>query len=393
MAKRGDGEGSVRRRPDGRWEARVSLGFGPDGRAIRRSVYGATRREVIAKGAELQAPGATLPTAWQVGTRTVHDLCLRWLEHKRDAIRSTSLARYETVVRLHLDGEFGAIPVDALRADHIRALYASKLRTARGGSTPGLAVRPLSPRTVRYVHTVLHQALAQAVRDGDLERNVATLVVQPRLERREVRPLDPAQMASLLDAAGSRALEARPGRDTRAWRSFRAFLVVALHTGAREGELLALDWQDVVLDGPAPAIAIRRTVVRLPGGGIAYHPPKTVAGRRSVSLSAPAATALRSLGPAEGLVFATSTGAPVGATAVIRWFREVASQAGLPPGTRVHDLRHAFASTALARGVDLASLARILGHANPQVTATVYAHALPDLTGRSIARATEALPG
>ena len=389
VIKRANGEGNVRRRPDGRWEARITTGRLDDGRLRSQSVYGATRKEAVARADALRAGREPL---FRPPPATVRDLCERWLQTRADTIRSTSHARYETLIRLHLGGTFGAIKPADLRPDHLRALYASKLRTERGGSTPALAVKPLAPRTVRYLHTILAQALEQAVSDGELARNVANHVEQPRLIRKEIAPLDQAQMRVLLDTAASRALSARFGGDTEAWRTFHAFVTVALHTGAREGELLGLWWDDLSLDATVPSMTIRRTLVAVKEGAGITNEPKTSSGRRTVALSASAIASFRGLSRKGQWVFRTASGAPISANQVIRMFREACAGAGLPATTRVHDLRHTFASVALNSGIDIATVAKMLGHANAHVTATIYAHAMPDTTGHAIGLIARNLP-
>lgn len=219
----------------------------------------------------------------------------------------------------------------------------------------------------------------QAVKWGYVTRNVAGAVDPPSVPRQEIRALTPEQVARLLDTARGDALE--------------ALWTVAVYSGCREGELLGLQWADV--DWNDSTIAVRRTLVR---GAVGAGPdapsfaePKTARGRRTVPLPAEAIAALKAYrirqhedrlahGPDYadyGLIFATHLGTALSARNLIRAFKRLLAQAGLPASVRVHDLRHTAASLLLAFGIDVPTTAAILGHAQPSSTLNIYAHALP----------------
>jgi integrase len=242
---------------------------------------------------------------------------------------------------------------------------------------------------VHHVHTVLHTALAQAVRWGYVARNVADAVDPPAVPRQELRTLTPEEVGRLLAAARGTRLE--------------ALWTVAVCTGCREGELLGLRWEDV--DWQAPAVLIQRTLTRAPLGEPVFAEPKTAGSRRAVPLPAVAEAALRdhqarqeghrrALGPDYadyGLVFATRLGTALQARNVIRSFKGLLEPAGLPRALRVHDLRHTTASLLLALGTDVPTTAAILGHAQSSTTLNVYAHALPSRLSTAADRLGEAI--
>ncbi len=143
---------------------------------------------------------------------------------------------------------------------HVQGLYRSMLD------------RGLSARTVRYTHAILRRGLKQAVRWGMVSRNVCADVDQPQLKREEMRPLDRDQTRRLLQAAKGERLE--------------ALYVLAVHTGMRPGELLALKWQDVDLEGGSLQVG------RALSGG-EFTAPKTSRSRRRIDLTAGSVAALK----------------------------------------------------------------------------------------------------
>jgi integrase len=349
------------------------VGRRADGTPDTRSVFARTQRACLKKLRELrERHDRGLVGDARVEQGTVEALLRRWLEGRRGTIDAASWRRHRNNVENHLSPAVGRLKAGALRADDLRRLYAR------------LSATGLAPRTVRYVHTTVSQALDQAVRDGDLPRSVAANVSPPKLERKEMRPLTPEEVVRLrAGAAGYR---------------LASLWVLAGQVGCREGELLGLKWADV--DWDRATVTIQRTLVRVRDGVPEFGDPKTEAGRRTLPLPRTALAALRGHRDRQeferrrlgddytdlDLVFASHTGTPLLARNVVRAFKALLARAGLPRTVRVHDLRHTAATALLASGTDLATTARVLGHASPQVTATVYAHVLPRATAEAMAR-------
>jgi integrase len=189
----------------------------------------------------------------------------------------------------------------------------------------------------------------------------------------------------LLEAAGGDRLE--------------AFYVLAVHTGMRQGEMLALRWQDVDLENAV--VSVRRTLTRS-GGRVVFGEPKTNKSRRSIRLTQQAVEALRShlerqlrdmeiLGDRyqdQGLVFTTDTGAPINPSNLRqRSYAPLLKRAGLPH-MRFHDLRHTCATLLLSRGVHPKFVQELLGHATIAITLDTYSHVMPSM-GDATARAME----
>jgi integrase len=386
MSKRGNGEGSIRQRKDGQWRAEILLGRKPNGKDDRRYLYGRTRGEDQTKLDDLRrrAAGGMLGAA-EKERESVAAYLTGWLDGAKTSLRPLTWKRYSEIVTLHLIPGRGRHKIAALKPDHVAGLYA---RLRAGG---------LGPSTVHSCHRVLHRALGVAVRRGYLPRNVCGLIDPPKVPRTEIIPPTPEQIATLLDAA-----EAHGDRLVALWE-------LAVYTGARQGELLALRWADLDLD--RATISIRRTLIEVLAGEPTYGEPKSETSRRTLSLPPEAVAALRAHRDRQGferqrlgdgyaahdLVFATPIGGPLHNTSVWRSYKRALDRAGLPTTFRFHDLRHAHATAMLRAGVHMKVAQVRLGHGSIQITMDTYSHIqagldaeAADLVGAAFGRARRA---
>ena len=358
MRRRANGEGTLRERADGRWECQVSTANGR-----RRSVYGRTQKAVLEKRTEaLRAIAIGVdPTS---SRQTVSDYFGSFLEAKRSRVRRSTWARYETHVRLDILPVLGAVQLAKLGPQHLEHLYVRLLDARK------------APQSVRRIHALIHHALAQAMRRNLLVRNVAELVDPPRVARREMLTLTEIQVRQFLQAATQ--------------DRFEALYVLALTTGLRQGELLALRWSDLQLDNAM--LQVLRTLTWGPGGWT-FGEPKTSHSRRRIELSVAAVAAFRRHRAAQlkqrlvavgayqdlGLVFATEIGTPIEPSNLTRRsFRPLLAASGCPI-IRFHDLRHTAATIALSRGIHPKVVSEMLGHSTVAVTLDVYSHVLPTM--------------
>lgn len=296
------------------------------------------------------------------------DFLLEWLDAIRATVRPTTWESYGILVRAHVVPRIGAILLSELGPQHLNRLYADLLSAGRRDGKGGL-----SRRTVRYIHTVIRRALRDACRWGRLVRNVADLADPPAVPGTSMRVWDTMQLREFFDAM-------------RGDRLFALWLLAGT-TGMRRGELLGLRWEDVDLE--LGVARVRQTVV-LVGNRPAFSEPKTKRGRRVVPLAPETVTALRALRKAQneerlrhgsryqdsGLVFAHPDGRVISPRLLSDWFEHHVRAAGLPR-IRLHDVRHSFATGALAAGVPLWAVADILGHASTAITDEVYRHEIP----------------
>ena len=369
--KRGNGEGSITKRDDGRWMARYTVRTikGPK----RRTVYGRTRAEVSAKLAKAMADrdGGLI---FDAGILTVGDYLDRWLSNSvKDTVRVRTYERYEEILRLHVKPALGRLKLKALTPAHAQDFYRDRLDNG------------FSPATVQKIHVILHKALSQAVSWSLVPRNAGEAVRAPRPAPKELQPLSPDEARGLLETAGGDRLE--------------ALYVLAIHTGMRQGELLGLKWENV--DLAANAIRVRHTLLRTKGRVILGE-PKTKKSRRTVHLTGAASRALEEhlerqlkimehLGDLyrdQGLVFTTEVGTPINPSNLRkRSFAPLLQKAGLPR-SRFHDLRHTCATLLLSKNIHPKYVQELLGHATVAITLDTYSHMIPGM-GNHTARAME----
>jgi integrase len=372
--------GSIRKRGP-TWTVVVDVGRDPTTRKRRQTSRGGfkTRRE--ANRWLTQALGQLDQGSYVTPTRqTVGGHLLGWLPAVRSSLRPATFESYERNVRQHLVPTVGHVWLDQLTPDRLSAVYAELHRSGRLDGAGGL-----SPRSIRYLNTILGKALGDAVAEGKLARNVAQAkLVRDRLPRHakpEMATWSAAEVAAFLDQLRGDPLHAP--------------ILLAATTGMRRGEVLGLRWRDTDLD--AGRVAVRQTLaaVRDVDGDCGRHllvfgEPKTAKGRRTVPLPPQTVAALRAhrkaqaaerllAGPDYGdqdLVFAEPDGSPIHPDKFRKRFEVRIGRSGLPP-IRFHDLRHTYATLALRAGVHPKVVAEVLGHANISITLDTYSHAIP----------------
>jgi len=374
--KRGNGEGSIYKRKDGRWVGQylVYTAAGPK----YRYIYGKTRQAVAEKLAKTIADrdGGLI---FDAGKMKLGEYLDRWLSDSvKGTVRASTYERHEAIIRLHIKPSLGRVGLKKLTPAHVRGLIGEKLNAG------------LAPATVRKIHSTLHKALSQAVSDGMVPRNAAD-VKAPRPTPEEMRPLSKAEARAFLEAA----------RETG--DRFEALYVLAIATGLRCGELLGLRWDDV--DLKRGTLRVGRALVR-EGGRHVLGETKTRRGRRQINLTPRTVNALKThrknqleekirrtgLYQDHGLVFASGVGTPLNPENLVkRSFKPLLKKAGLPE-IRFHDLRHTCATLLLGRGVHQKFVQELLGHATIAMTLDTYSHYLPSMGGQVVG-AMESAPG
>lgn len=228
MAKRNAaGAGSLRKRSNGTWEARYTAGYNPaTGKQIQRSIYGKTQKEVRQKLAQVITE---LDNGIYIAPQkmTVGEWLNLWLTEYTNGVKQNTLHNYRNQVNTHIIPALGSVKLLALNTPTIQHFY----NALQEGTAPS---GRLSASSIKGTHSVLRQALQQAVKIGYLRSNPALYCALPRAEKREVKPLDDDQIKIFLTAIQGHKLE--------------TLFLFDLFTGLREGEILGLQWDCVDFD-------------------------------------------------------------------------------------------------------------------------------------------------
>jgi integrase len=376
MGKRGNNEGSITYRSDGRWMARYTVHTAEG--LKRKTLYGKTRHDVAAKLTKAMSDRDS-GLVFDDENMTVGEFLDRWLSDcVRGSVRESTFDRDSYLVRIHMKPALDGIKLSKLSPIHVQGFYRDRLDAG------------LSASTVNKIHTVLHKALSQAVRWSLIPRNPTAAVTAPRPAPQEMHPLSPEEARGLLEAAHGDRLE--------------ALYVLAVTTGMRRGELLGLKWSDVDLKNAS--VRVRRTLTRTDNGKrVVLGDPKTKKSRRNIRLTPQAVEALREhltrqtedierlgdLYKDQGLVFAAGTGGPINPSNLRqRSLARLLRKAHLPH-IRFHDLRHTCATLLLLKNVHPKFVQELLGHATIAITLDTYSHVLPGMGDQTTTAMEDAL--
>lgn len=364
--------GHIQRRGKNSWRLKFDIGADADGKhRSRYHAFKGSKRDAEIKLALLiaeNARGEYVDTSKIAVTEFVE----RWLrDWAQSHVSAKTFERYAELLRNHVARHIGKLPLQKLRAIDVNELYGTLLK----------GPPPLAPRTVGHVHRALRRALGHAHRWGLVHQNVAALVTPPRVAATEIEILAPDQARVLLQK-----LEGH---------SIYPSSVLALATGMRRGELLALRWRDVDLDGAV--LRVEQSLEETTKAGLRFKSPKTKHGRRSITLPPTAVTVLRAhwkaqqelrlkLGQgrasADALVFGTWQGKARSPNSLTKEWRAAVKTAAMPAVT-LHSLRHTHASYLIAAGHDVLTISRRMGHGSPTITLGVYGHLFPNTDDRA----------
>ena len=393
--KRGHGESTIVQRPDGMWMGQVSFPNAPDGKRVRKSVYGKTRAEVVKKVKALEAvrtAGMPLP----VKDVTVEMLLNRWLEEVvKTSLKASTYRSYEQMVRVHIIPALGSHKVARLDVNTIDHFLQTQLHNCPTGRKT-----ELSPQTVRYLRGLLHRAWRFGMKWGWVSggANLITLSEPVSVQRDNTLVLSGNELGELTQLFSGH-------RDN-------ALLSTALGLGLRLGEVLGLRWADVVMDdeeGPSWLSVVYQ--LQRVNGTLQLTTAKSLTSQRTLELPDMVADVLRerrkeqeqeqflcgaSWNNGLGLVFTNRDGGPLDPSAVRKRFRklfpakETAKKDGNSIGDikkegqdekdrtlRLHDLRHIAASMLLGEGLSATDTAEHLGHADQYLVMRTYGHAMP----------------
>ena len=356
------------------WEARVTIGRDPgSGRQIQKSFSGSTQAEVRKK---MQAAAVELDNGtYQEPARLTLGAWLdTWEAEYLGDVKPFTVASYHTQITVHIKPALGAVKLQALKAPQIQNFYNSLQK----------GDEPLSAKTIKNIHGVLHKALQQAVEVGYIRFNPSDACKLPRVVKKDIKPLDEKQIPAFLDAIKGHRYE--------------TLYTLTLFTGLREGEVLGLMWDHV--DFQKGVILIDKQIQRekKKGGQYVFAPLKNDKARtvtaapwvmkllhhhRNVQLEARFKAAEH--WEESGLVFTDDLGHHLAIHTVYKDFKKVVASIGIPDA-RVHDLRHSYAVASIRAGDDIKTVQGNLGHATASFTLDVYGHVTEQMKQASAER-------
>lgn len=383
MAKRNaQGAGTIRKKTVTRkgktytyWEARYTVGTDPGtGKQIQRSITGKTQKEVREKlqAATVRINDGTYAEPTYV---TVGQWLDTWLAEYTGDLKPLSLSAYTSHINNHIKPYLGAVKLSTLNAVQIQKMYNDFRRRENNR---------LAAKTIKNIHGVLHKALSQAVKLGFIPANPTDVCELPRIEKKEIKPLDENEMTAFINAIHG--------------HKYEYIYLIDLFTGLRQGEILGLSWDDI--DFQKGLITVKQQLIRDKDSGKYYL--GTLKNDKSRRIT-PALTVMKALreqrrdqaemqlraGSAwnnpDNLVFTNELGRHLIHVSVYKSFKAIASSIGVPEA-RFHDLRHSYAVASLQAGDDLKTVQENLGHATASFTLDVYGHVTEKMKQESAER-------
>jgi integrase len=369
------GAGTIRQRPDGRWEARYTVGRDPGtGKQIQKSVYGLTQAEVRKKlqqiSVDLENGTYTEPSKLTVGAWL--DI---WLKDYNKEVKPRTLNLYTGQCNHRIKPGLGAVRLAALRPHDVQGFL-----NQQGQDTPDKPA--LSAKSIINLHGILHKALEQAVSVGYIKTNPSSACKPPKWDKPDIKPLDEKQIAAFLQA-----IKGHP---------YETLYMVDLFTGMRQGELLGLTWD--CINFQSGTIHIRRQLQLING---TYNfttlkndktryitPAKEIMRllqehqRKQIEWQLRAGAAWQNN---DGFVFTDELGKHLARQTIYQRYKRIVNDIGIPKA-RFHDLRHSYGVASIRAGDDIKTLQENMGHHSAAFTLDTYGHVTEQMKQESAAR-------
>lgn len=374
MAKRGQGEGTISKRPDGTWWARITVGRTPDGKQKRKAFYGKTRKEVQEK---LTAAASDLyaGTYIEPSKMTLEQWFVIWMrDYRKQFVKPDTYRNNAFAINKYLNPILGRVALKDIRRDMCQKIMSD------------LAAKGLSRSRISDICFTLHMALDVAVDNEMIVKNPAERLKLPPHQKKEARVLTPDEQERLI-------------KELRNCRRGDLFEFI-LYTGLRIGEAVAITWDDIDLDNAILDINKTQIVWSVDAdGSTKYQPgygsPKSKAGIRKIPLIPEAIDIIESLRkeredlerqgiiPSSNTIFLNTRGGAFIKTGAYDILRKATATAGIE-GVHPHTLRHTFATRGLEHGIELKVMQELLGHSTLSMTADIYTHVLQESKKDSI---------
>lgn len=385
MARRVKGEGSLYQTADKTWVYQYKV----DGKRKTKRFQRKADAKAFIDSLMTSQRQSSLSSVGRTEVLTVGEWMERWLEkYAKPVIKLSTYCSYEQYVRGHIKPLIGGKYLNTLTAEDLQDFFNDR---AKNGNLKGKG--GLSPKTLTNLRNMLHLAFSQAMKNKLIQENLVESVVLPKVRAQEMRVLSREEQNRLI-------LAARRAPEPAAFG-----IIFDLFTGLRIGELCGLRWKNV--DMANRSFKVCETRNRLPnfdpsiGTSTSVHTvqsTKTDNSRRTVyiidglfkdfqdyyTIQMELCNQYPGYNPG-GYVFCQENGQPYEPRTYQDLFKRCVRQAGIP-AANFHSLRHTFATRALEQGMDVVTLSRLLGHANPSITLDKYGHALDDHKRISIER-------
>lgn len=375
--KNGNNEGTIRKRKNDTWEGRYTIGYDSHGKQKQKSIYGKTRAEVAKKLSEMTS---AIRNGSYIAPRNL--TLSEWLEvwltsYAYIKVRPSTYASYQAYIERHVSPIIGGLQLQKLTTNQLQVFFNEKRVNGRIDGKGGL-----SPKTIRNIYNMLHEALQQAVINKIVSVNVSEGVVLPSKDEKEIIVFKPEEQRAIIEAAQKDRL---------------GFAIeLDFFTGLRVGELCALKWSDI--DLAAKEFRVRRTLQRvqkktsdIKSKGkrtqIVEGATKTKKGNRVIPLTDTMLQKLlihkarqlfekRRLGKGysdNGYVFANEFGGAIEPSYLRDVYDRILKNANAPHYT-FHTIRHTFATRAIENDMPVKVVSEILGHSSVQLTMDLYCH-------------------
>ena len=364
--RRPQGDGTIRKRADGRWEARIIIGHKNDGSPMYKSAFAKTQRSALKQLHQLLDLYRDVDLTGEC-RMTLGEWMDKWLdEYMIFTVRESTLDSYRCLTENQVKRFIGEKQLSSLTTAELQKFYIKiknegRVKPTREGSYE------LADSMVRKIHMMLHEALDTAVSERLIAKNPTIGTTIPKNNYPEKQVLGDEQLETFLEAI----------KHEEYWCDF---FYVEVMTGLRRGEICGLKWSDIDFD--ANKLRVQRSVSAKKGGGLNIGETKTNTGTRIITMPPSVREVLqnrRQTAITEWVFPAfLNPEQPIHPEAAYRKLKVILKHAELPL-IRFHDLRHTFATHAMKSGVDPKTLSGILGHTNASFTLDTYTHVTSDM--------------